>query len=591
MTKKKVIIYVVTALLATNLLHAQSNIGIDYYRLGDLVRAKEHLTKNLAANPAENNYYLGEIAFVEKDPALAAEFYNKGLSADPANLINQIGLLKLKLKSDPQTVEKELAAISKKSKKNVDVQVAIARAFLDNGLTAQAKKQFEAARKAGSKNPSIYILEGDIVMTEGGDAKKLGDAAAKYEQAIYFGPDYPLGYMKTALVYERINPGDAINRLKTVIEKESDYLPAYGLIGKIYTTTGFYPQAIAAFKKLGESNMTLEDIERYARAEFFIEPESKDPKDKDYTEAKKIVESGLKLNPNHFVLNRYLLYIDSKTEQIEEGLAVAEKFFKFRADSGYIGEDFAAYGKLLAEAKRFDEAYIAFDKAIKLNPSEFSVYEDASSAANDEKNHIKAALYIQQKINEKIKESDDSEYKGDLVDVTMLGNSYYAAGSIFLKNPSLAEKAISDPAIVETVKTKVPSVTADSLSDLNYFAKAYGNYYLARADSVFDVQISLAPESYTGYRYKALIKNASNPDIKEGAAKLSYEKVIEILTQPDYELTRNTTRVLIEAYSYLGYHYYMIDDKENTIKYCSKVLELDPENVNAIAIIEDVNKR
>jgi tetratricopeptide (TPR) repeat protein len=591
MTKEKMIVYVVTTLLTTNLLYAQFNIGIDYYRLGDFARAKEYLTKNLAANPAQNNYYLGEIAFIENNPALASEFYSKGLSADPANLLNQIGLLKLKLKSDPQATEKELAAISKKNKKDVDVQISIAHAFLDNGMTAQAKKQFEAVRKAGSKNPSIYILEGDIVISEGGDAKKLGDAAAKYDQAIYFGPNYPLGYMKTALVYERINSNDAINRLKTVIEKNPDYLPAYGLIGRIYTSNGFYPQAIEAYKKLGEDNMTVEDMERYARAEFFIEPESKDPKDKDYTTSKKIVENGLKMNPNHFVLNRYLLYINSKTNQTEEGLAIAEKFFKFRADTGYIGEDFAAYANLLTQAKRFDEAYVAFDKAVKLNPKEFHLYDEASSTASNEKNYIKAASYIQQKIDEKIKESNDPEYKGDLLDVTTLGNSYYVAGSTLLKNPALSEKAILDPVIVESVKTKVQSIVTDSLSDLNYFSKAYGKYYLAKADSVFVVQLSLAPESYTGYRYKALINNALYPDIKEGAAKPFYEKVIEILTQPDYELTKNTIRVLVEAYSYLGYHYYMNDDKENTITYCNKVLEFDSENVNAKAIIEDVNKR
>jgi tetratricopeptide (TPR) repeat protein len=590
MTKKKMIVYVVAALLTATSLYAQSNIGIDYYRLGDFARAKDYLTKNLASNPAQNNYYLGEIAFAEKNPTSAAEYYNKGLSADPANPLNQIGLLKLKLKSEPQVIEKELTALSKKLKKDVNAQIAITRAYLDNGMTAQAKKQFEAARKAGSKDPSIYILEGDIVSTEGGDSKKLGEAAAKYDQAIYFGPNEPLGYMKTALVYEKINFNDAISRLKTIIEKDPGYLPAYGLLGKIYTSNGFYPQAIESYKKLGKDNMSVEDMERYARAEFFVEPESKDMKDKDYTEAKKIVEDGLKMEPNHFVLNRYLLYIDSRTNQTEEGLAVAEKFFKFRVDTGYIGEDFTAYGNLLSQAKRYNEAYIAFDKAIKLNPKEYNLYDEASSVAGNEKNYTKAAYFVQKKIEEKRKDSEDPEYTDDLVDVTILGNHYYAAGSQLMKNPSLAEDAINDPSIVETVKKSVTSIAPDSLSDLTYFSRAYGRYCLAKADSVFDVQITLAPESYTGYRYKALIRNASNPDVKQGEARPFYERVIEILTKPDNELTRNTTQILLQAYNYLGYHYYMNDDKENTLKFCNKILEIDSENATAKAIIEDISK-
>ncbi|MDR2144885.1 MAG: hypothetical protein LBE91_00290 [Tannerella sp.] len=596
MTKKKMIILAVTALLATNLLYAQSDIGIDYYRLGDLIKAKEFLTRDLATNPALNNYYLGEIAFAENNPAQAAEYYAKGLAADPESLLNQIGQLKLKLKSDPQGTEKLLTALSKKAKKDVDAQIAIARAYLDNGMLAQANKQYDAAHKAGSKNPAVYILEGDIKLKEGSDSKKLGEAAGKYDQAVYFDPNYLLGYMKSAEVYEKINSGLAIEKMKTVIEKNPNYMPALGLIGRIYTQNGFYPEAIATYKKYIASGVySIDDLAKYVWAEFYVEPASGDPKDKDYTEAKKIVQQGLQLDPNHFALNRFLMYIDAKTAQTDDGLAVADKFFKIRNDTSYIDQDYLNYALLLTQAKRYDDAYASFDKAVALaaDKDKLRIYDEAASTAGDAKDYVKAAEYIQQKIKEAIKQSDDPEFKGTLVDITTMGYDYFLAGNASAKNLSAAEELMKNPAIVDMVKTSVAGVLPDSLNDVNYFARAYGKYYLTKADSVFDVQIAMAPESYQGYRLKAQAKHGLNPDYKAGDAKPHYEKVIEILTQPDNELTPATKRVLLEAYTSLGYHYYLNDDKANTILYFTKVLELEPGEAQAKQakdIIDDVNK-
>ncbi|MDR2916034.1 MAG: hypothetical protein LBV74_14615 [Tannerella sp.] len=134
-------------------------------------------------------------------------------------------------------------------------------------------------------------------------------------------------------------------------------------------------------------------------------------------------------------------------------------------------------------------------------------------------------------------------------------------------------------------------IIADSMSRVNYFSKIYSLYYLNKADSVFDILISRAPDSYSGYRYKALTKHAITPEIESGLAKPYYEKVVEIITNSKDELSTSEKRVLLEAYNYLGYYFYMKSDKENTILLWTKVLELDPDNKNAKLVLEDMAKK
>ena len=99
---------------------------------------------------------------------------------------------------------------------------------------------------------------------------------------------------------------------------------------------------------------------------------------------------------------------------------------------------------------------------------------------------------------------------------------------------------------------------------------------LHKADSVVDILIALIERSsnniYTGYRLKALIQHAVNPeDIESGLAKPYYEKVIEIITSQE-NIESSAKQILLEAYKYLGYYYYVIKDKPNTILYWNKIL-------------------
>ena len=83
--------------------------GIDYFNAGQIENAKTILERTIndaTTNKAEAFYYLGEIAFVNKNYEEAAKYYAEGLVVDPENRFNLIGQGKLKLMSDPKAAAK-----------------------------------------------------------------------------------------------------------------------------------------------------------------------------------------------------------------------------------------------------------------------------------------------------------------------------------------------------------------------------------------------------------------------------------------------------------------------------------------------------
>ena len=566
------------ALLATTALFAQTNLGVDYYLLGNNVKAKAYFEKEIAANPAEAYFYLGEIAFSEADFQKAGEFYNKAAAADAKSVYPLIGLAKLQSKSDAKTAEATLNGIARKYKSDIDIVLAVGRAFLDAGMNKQAEKTIAAAKKINSKNPSIYILEGDLVYdVRKGITEKAGEAGGKYEMSNYFDPNFALGYVKTAQIYQTINPPLATSKLETIIEKQPDYLIAYGMLGRLYAQRGFYDKSIEAFKNYFNAGIySTEDFEMYVRSNYFSD---------NFEQAAKIAKEALRNNPDHFVLNRLLMYVNAKAKLSDEGLETARKFFSLRADSGYIGLDYSMYALILDNAKRYDEAFAQYDKAINMEPDNLEIYTDATATARRMKNYALAADYLKMQMKKKAALAGNADFADDAADISALGYDYYSAGTTILKNAPLVEELMKKREVINLLSAMGNVNAAQLASDAEYFGKVYSLYYLQQADATFDILIERVPDSYTGYRFKALTKHAINDNIEEGLARPYYEKVADLIDDKG-ELSAANKRVLLEAYNYLGYYYYMKNDKPNTILYWSKVLEIDPNNDNAKKVIE-----
>jgi predicted Zn-dependent protease len=513
---------------------AQNNPGYDYLSLDEIKLAKDYFTKNLTKSPAEYNFYLGEIAYKEGNLADAKSQYEKASSANVESPFGAIGLAKLELKSNPKEATKILTDIQKKNKKDISIGLAVAKAFLDNGMNEETTKSIQELRKADKKSPYSYILEGDMLAKE----NKPGEAAAQYDQAIYNDPNSVLAYMKGAKVYEFINRKTATELLRKAIEIRPDYKIAYKDLADLNYREGVYAEAISAYKEFfSGGDYTVDDIRRYAGAQFFTG---------NYEDAKKVIAEGMQKEPNDFVLNRLLMYSLNDSKDYAKGLEAGNKFFSLPRDtSKYIVQDYLIYGNLKGENGDKKGAVEQFKKAIELDPSKVALLKTIASASAGEKDFEAAAEYYNQYLNM-------AGVTATAEDYFQLGGYYTSAGALLFGN--------EDPEI-----------------------KAKGLALLKKADEAYAKVAELKPDSYLGNYMRARVNYQMDPTSEQGLAKQFYDKAIEMVLA-SAEPNKN---VLIEAYSYLSFYYYLqfdkhkkADDKVKVKEYAAKVLELDPENGN-----------
>jgi len=543
--KKKYLFSALLGILLATPIFAQTNLGADYLNTGELKVAKEIFEKQVSQSPAEAYYYLGEVAYREGNMAEAKANYDKSLAANPDYTLSNVGQGKLLLKSSPKAAEDLFSAAIKKDKKDVLVLVAIASAYYDNGMKDKGDKMLADARKADKKSPFIYLLMGDLVAKT-----NIGEAAGNYAQAYTFDPNFAVAYIKTAQVYETVNPTLAEEMLQKAIQINPNYTLAYKYLANIYYRNGQYQPAIETYKKyFAHGAYDVDDLTRYAAALFFT---------KQYEESKKLINEGIGKAPNSFVLNRLLMYSYLQSEDYTNGLATAEKFFALpKGDSEYIVQDYMSYGELLSKNGQMDRALAQYEEAIKLDPTKASVYKEIAASFKEARQYPEAAKYYQEYIDK----ADPSLLEA--MDYYNLGQSAYYSATALL--PTAAE---------------------------NPDAKARATEYLMQADKAFTVVTERIPDSYLGYQWRGNANAALDPETTQGLAKPHFEKVIEVLESKN-DSGNNST--LTDAYRYMGFYYYQqwtktkdATDKDLVSSYSNKILAIDPTNATAQALLDAV---
>ena len=564
----KVKIFIVLLFSMFLSVNAQNNLGKDYFNVNEYELAKKYFLQNLKANPAEANYYLGEIAFAEENLEEAENYYNQGLQTN-MDTYCKIGLAKILYKKG-QKVEatNQLLTIQKKAQKdqNLDVLLALGYAYLDNNQTQDVQAILRELQKIDKNNPKMYVLEGDLFKSE----NNFGQAGAKYDMAIYFDQKYLPVYIRIAEVYEKINPQVTIGKLKELLELNPNYTIAYRYLGRIYTSTGYYTSAIEAWKTYFAAGIyTLDDIARYASALYF---------NKDYEEATIMIKKGLEIAPDHFVLNRLLMYIAANTKNIEAGLKYGEKFFSLKNQKGaeFLMSDYTQYALLLKEAQMFDEAIEQYKQALLKDSTAIEHFKEIAQLAVAKKQNDMAAHYYNIFVAK-------NGSKAEAYDYLQMGKYYYfAASTRAAADTATILHRYKDMDFISTISEN--ALQKDSLlhSESLFIAKAV-KYYLTQADKAFSKIIEMAPESYHGYLWKARTNSLLDPDSENGLAKPHYEKLLELISEKE-----DLKSTIIEAYQYLGFYYYIKNDKTNSLLYWNKILELDPEHATAKEAVKQI---
>jgi len=528
--------------------------GIAYYRAGFPLVAKPLLIAEIESNAAsrgETCFNLGNIYFSENQTDSAAYYFNKGLAADATNSLNSIGLTMLKIKSDPTTAETEFKNILKlkQNKKNLDIYLAIGNAYLFNGSLDNAVAYQEKAKEIKTKDAEVYVLLGDIEFAK----KNVGEACKNYEQAIYFNDKCKEAYIKYARAYRIVNPNLAIEKLNTLKAIEPTFLLVDRELADIYYATNDFKKAAELYDNyLQSGNSNVQDLTKYAFTLFL---------GGDFAKSLEVTNLGLVKAVRNPVFNRLAMYNNvelTKTFTIQgnkdeakkrnvEALKAADLFFNHSDKPEFTFLDHRYYGQAFRDEDSISLAISEYDKALQLDSTKTDLWRDISDMYSKRRNYAKSIDAF-------------AKYFSSLKDETKTYDIYSQYGKLYY---GLG--------------------TADSTLTVAQKKSA-----LIKADSLFDIVATKEPANYLGNFWRARTNSALDPETEQGLAKPYYEKTVEIVEAKKADVRYNS--ILVESYSYLAYYYLVMKDNATSLTFWTKILTLDPTNVNAKKAIDGIAK-
>ena len=297
----------------------------------------------------------------------------------------EVAKLKETIQTNPaQAAEEAEHLIKGKNKKNVELLVAIGNTYLDADKLPEAQEYATLARKANGKSALASVLEGNIAMKQ----KNAGLASQKYEEAIYFDPKCTEAYLKYADVYKSANASLAIEKLNQLKALEPSNTAVDKKLAEIYYLKNDFSKAAEAYANFAMGpTATEEDLVKYAFALFL---------NHDFEKSLEVANMGLQKNAHHAAFNRLAMYNYTDLKRFDEAIKAADIFFNECEKADYSYLDYMYYGHLLESLKKYDDAVIQYEKAVKMDPKKTDLYKNISSAY-EQKNDYKKAISAYQK--------------------------------------------------------------------------------------------------------------------------------------------------------------------------------------------------
>ncbi|HAH22920.1 MAG TPA: hypothetical protein DCL77_04020 [Prolixibacteraceae bacterium] len=555
--KRKLIFIVLIAVFMAGTANAQNEKdGFAKLNQKEYSAAKQIFSALLKSDPknAVALYGMGEYYYNTGKMDSAKVFYQNGLDASSSNAYNYVGLGKIASLSDPAAAEGYFSSAVKKSKKDVGALVAIAKFYYQKTPKnlAEAKRYVDMATAIDGQNGPAFFLSGLINV----DQSNTSAAALDFDRSIYFDPNNLDAYLYASqIMIATRNVAQATSYLNKALAINPKFWPAYKALGELNYSTQKYKDAITNFeiyyKNISPPDL---DITHYAYSLFF---------DKQYDKATELINKLLAKNPNDYFLLRLLGYIDFETKDLVNGKAVMDKFFTLVPADKILTDDYAYYGKMQSASGNDSLAIANYMLALKKDSTQFQMYDEIAKSYNKLKQYDKGLEYTNLYFSKKPNMSP--------ADYFNFGKAYYTtANSLVDKKDSLVQNM--DKA------TKLAMHQADSLKELSYYQKA---------DSLFAKVEELAPTSYLGSFWRGRVNSAIDKETTLGLAKPFYEKALEIIIADPVKYKAAIT----EAYAYLGFYYYVKDDKATSMDYWKKLLELDPENQKAQEAVKTLEKK
>ena len=420
----------------------------------------------------------------------------------------------------------------KKNKKDPEALMKIARAYFEQKDTAGANQFARYANEASKPKyqyAPAYLLLGDVESAFGNDG---GKAAGFYNQAINFDPKNPEGYKKWAMVYRKISPKQAAQKLQDMkAQCPNEDIDAF--TAHIYMLAGDEKQAYENYMKADINKLDKTGLNEFVRCSYFTGH---------FEDALRAAEAGIKMEPRNPTFNRLAMFSNYELKNYDAAKGYINKYFN-ETDSAKFSEYDHFYTALIYQA--LDEKanmYDHYNKALELvNDSSMIKRWDIQKAIADS--------YLK-----------DQEFENAI--------KYY--------NDMLGSK---------------PNVNFDDWEGLANIYSKYGDAVPAKKAEMIQKAVDLFREAgqkfpiqqvYATYMAANNV-NKLDDNMKNSLAKPDYLKLIELLGNKT-DRSKGEDTMLKTAYHYMMFNSYINKNVPGAKEYAEKILAIDPEYKPALEI-------
>ncbi|ALL04278.1 hypothetical protein AQ505_01480 [Pedobacter sp. PACM 27299] len=500
------------------------------------------------ANKGENYFNLGDVYLRMDYVDSARATFTQGVTADPKNPLNYIGLGEADLYDKNPTSAKTNfdKAVEVSSKKDYIPQLYIGKAYIatDNKDFTAALPYLQKADEldANDKDAETFLALGDYYAAQ----KKNSEALQNYMRALNINANLLRATVQIGRMYteSRAFP-EAEDRLKEAIAADPNYGPAYRELAELYMQwanqvaaeqAAKSALALTNYKKyLDLTDNSYESKLRYAQFLFYA---------KDYPTLEQVTTELATMSPNNeksLVVSRLRGYSAYENKNFPKSLEYMNDFFaKVKDPSRIIADDYLYLGRAQMQTGNDSLALGNIVKAVEKDSTKAEALEEIALALFKAKKYDKAGdVYA-------------LALKANPNGPNSLTNNYY------LGTAKYYDYAFKD----RDGKHPDKKILADADSAFANIIKAKNDFVLAYA---FRARIA---------KYN---DDANNP---KWLAVPYYDQLIQLVTVTKPELAAAQPKELVEAYVYAG-SYYAQTDKEKAKEYLTKALAIDPANTGA----------
>jgi len=508
------------------------------------------------ASKGENYYNLGEVYLKTDYIDSARAVFTQGVTADPKNPLNYIGLGEADLLSNNAASAKTNfdKAVDVAKSKDYIPQLYIGKAYIEVD-----KPDFNAAlpflQKAdeldkNDKDAETFLALGDFYAYQ----RKNSEALQNYMRALNINPNILRAKVQIGKMYKesRAFP-EAETALKEVIAQDPNYGPAYRELSELYNQWSFgdpngqakSAAAIENYQKyLDLTDKSFDSRIRYAQILFYA-------KDFQKLEAETSELAAMAQNsPKALLISRLRGYSAYENKNYPQALEYMTDFFaKVKDSSRIVADDYLYLGQAQLQQKQDAEGVQNIMKAVELDSTKVEALADVAKSFYDQKNWPKA-IELYTLVNKLNPNGKGSLYNNFYQGIALYFE--YAAGLTAKTNPS--------------------------------------KELLVRADSSFKHVSKVSPQTTEAYLWSGralnLMEDETDP---QGAMLPSYQTYVdstEVSTTPQ---TAATKRNLVEAYNVIAGFASYKNDNEKARTYWNKTIAIDPQNATALAGIKSLS--